>query len=264
MGARAAQPKNTQKKSPGDAAGRGANGLVAAATGADEDGGATEAALEELGPAVAEGEAAGLPRQVLQAARAKLAVAEELAARRALARLSRRRLSLAPGAALGGAGRRGDGDVDDEHTAHGLGPRAHRILTRGEKHTRWSQEYMPTYVCTNIETHIHALYTDVCVNAYAYTNAYIHVDVHSYIYAHVSARADNDDTTTTPAATTAGLRALFLGPSVTMLVLFPPHLLPRDCQGPWTMRGQPSEGGSPGAEATVGRDIAVPNLLYLR
>ena len=37
-----------------------------------------------------------------------------------------------------------------------------------------------------------------------------------------------------------------------------------DCQGPWTIRGQPSEGGSRGAEATVGRDIAVPNLLYLR
>ena len=68
--------KNTQKKSPGDAAGRGANGPVAAATGADEEGGATEAALEELRAAVAEGEAAGLPRQVLQAARAELADAE--------------------------------------------------------------------------------------------------------------------------------------------------------------------------------------------
>ena len=117
--------KNTQKKSPGDAAGRGANGPVAAATGADEEGGATEAALEELRAAVAEGAAAGLPRRVLQAARAELADTEGLAARRALARLNRRRLSLASRAVLGGAGRREDGDVDDEHTAHGLGPRGH-------------------------------------------------------------------------------------------------------------------------------------------
>ena len=37
------------------------------------------------------------------------------------------------------------------------------------------------------------VYTDACIPAYEYTNACIHIYIHSYIYVHVAADADDDD-----------------------------------------------------------------------